>query len=96
MPIATKICRVCGKEYEACRSAKTVAGVFRWQEVACSPECGAEYLAKVREARGEVSPATHVAKSKKANKVAANPLKIIDVPVDVKGEKRDADMPAVK
>ena len=29
------------------------AGVFRWQEVACSPECGAEYLRRVQVARQE-------------------------------------------
>lgn len=46
-----KTCRTCGKEYKACRSAKTAAGVFRWQDVACSPECGAVYLAKITESR---------------------------------------------
>ena len=45
-----KACRVCGKEYEACRSAST--GAFRWQEVACSPECGEIYFRRVNEARG--------------------------------------------
>jgi len=52
MPKAIMKCRVCGKDYEACRSAKSAAGVFRWQEVACSPECGAEYLRRVQESRG--------------------------------------------
>lgn len=52
MPTATKQCRVCGKSYEACRSLKVnVDGPFRWQEVACSPECGAEYLRRVNESR---------------------------------------------
>lgn len=50
MPKATKICRVCGKQYEACHTEK-VDGTFRWQEVACSPECGEEYLRRVMEAR---------------------------------------------
>lgn len=50
-----KKCRVCGKEYEACRSANRVAGVFHWQEVACSPECGAIYLQQINESRGLVS-----------------------------------------
>lgn len=54
MPIAKKVCRVCGKEYEACRSAKRDFGVFHWQEVACSPECGTEYLRLVNEARNPV------------------------------------------
>lgn len=52
MASATKVCRVCGKAYEACRSADRRAGVFRWQEVACSPECGAIYLRQINESRG--------------------------------------------
>lgn len=51
MATAIKKCRVCGKEYEACHSAKRVDGVFRWKDVACSPECGATYLALIRESR---------------------------------------------
>ncbi len=47
-------CRVCGKEYIACRTAKNEPGVFHWQEVACSPECGEKYLNKVLEARGQL------------------------------------------
>lgn len=54
MPAAVKKCRVCGKEYEACRSAKRIDGVFRWQEVACSPECGSIYLRMVNAARAGV------------------------------------------
>lgn len=51
MASVNKTCRVCGKEYEACRSAHREAGVFRWQEVACSPECGTIYLSKIIESR---------------------------------------------
>ena len=51
MATATLKCRVCGKEYEACRSAKRVDGVFRWQDVACSPEHGAIYLDLIRKSR---------------------------------------------
>lgn len=43
-------CRVCGKEYKPCRSVVS-NGVFRWQAVACSPECGAKYLARIEESR---------------------------------------------
>lgn len=56
MASVMKKCRVCGKEYEACRSANRSAGVFRWQEVACSPECGTIYLRKIEESRGIISP----------------------------------------
>ncbi len=51
MPITKRKCRVCGKEYEACRTNKKDVGGFNWKEVACSPECGAEYLRLVQEAR---------------------------------------------
>lgn len=50
-------CRICGKEYEACRSAKRVAGVFHWQSVACCAEHGAEYLALIRASRAETAVA---------------------------------------
>lgn len=43
---------MCGKSYESCRTTHNDPGVFRWQEVACSPECGAIYLQKLKESRG--------------------------------------------
>lgn len=49
MPEQTKVCRVCGKTYKACLTRNT--GAFRYQEVACSSECGAKYLAAVQAAR---------------------------------------------
>lgn len=49
-----KICRVCGKKYEACNT-KAVKNTFRWQEVACSPECGSEYLRMTQIARGKLN-----------------------------------------
>lgn len=56
MPSAIFKCRVCGKEYEACRSLNRAIGVFRWQEVACSPECGSIYLKQINESRGIFEP----------------------------------------
>lgn len=44
---ATKICRICGKEYPACQSIRRGDGIFHYREVACSPECGKEYLRRV-------------------------------------------------
>lgn len=46
-----KYCRICGKQYEACRSRKPNDTSFHWKEVACSPECGMKYLEAVIEAR---------------------------------------------
>lgn len=70
MPVVKKTCRVCGKTYEACRSANSNPMVFHWQEVACSPECGAEYLRMVNEARNPQKKVTHTATRKRAKKGA--------------------------
>lgn len=67
MTSTIKKCRICGKEYEACRSANRNAGVFRWQEVACSPECGSVYLQKIEESRGHIST-----KKERRKKVSEN------------------------
>lgn len=53
-------CRVCGKEYEACLS-KRVGNAFRWQDVACSPECGSEYFHRIQISRGLISNNVSVA-----------------------------------
>lgn len=64
MATATRICKVCGCEYEYCHTARRVAGVFRWQDVACSPEHGNEYLARIIASRsGNVAETTKEAKS---------------------------------
>ncbi len=44
-------CRVCGKDYEACHTIRPTSDYFRWQDVACSPECGAKYLADIMASR---------------------------------------------
>ena len=50
-----KICRVCGKEYEACHTLRpNLNSEFRWQDVACCPEHGTEYLRQVMIARGQL------------------------------------------
>lgn len=53
----TMKCRICGKEYEACRNTKRVDGVFRWQSVACCAEHGAEYLVLIRASRAKTAAA---------------------------------------
>lgn len=69
MPKQTKICRVCGATYEACRSVKNGDGTFNWREVACSPECGMKYLHDVMVSRGEVEAPKKHSKVKHTAKV---------------------------
>ena len=48
-----RVCKVCGKEYEGCHTQRpNMNNEFRWQEVACCPEHGAEYLRQVMISRG--------------------------------------------
>ena len=94
MPTAVKTCRVCGKSYAACRTMSKAAGVFRWQEVACSPECGAVYLRKVTEAR---NPAHHASKATKTSRraaPAAEAAKPADEPVAEPENQVPAEAPA--
>lgn len=56
MATATRKCKVCGKQYEYCHSFRQNTGnIFRWQDVACSPECGAIYLEQIIASRGGVT-----------------------------------------
>lgn len=55
MATATRKCKVCGCEYEYCHTNRRVAGVFRWQDVACCPEHGSVYFAKIMESRSEAN-----------------------------------------
>lgn len=52
MATGMKRCKICGKDYEACHTQAFAAGVFRWQDVACCPEHGMQYLERVNAARG--------------------------------------------
>lgn len=69
MAKATKICKVCGKEYEYCRTFKQYDGVFRYQDVACCPEHAAIYFAEVDIARG------HAVEHKESDKTKARSTK---------------------
>ena len=57
-----RICRVCGAEYEACRTRWKPGDGNRWQDVACSPEHGAQYFADIFASRnGEIKQESVVA-----------------------------------
>lgn len=69
--MATRICKVCGKEYEYCHTQRTVPGIFRYQDVACCAEHGSIYLARVLAARSEDNK-PELKPSKKAEVVEAD------------------------
>lgn len=58
MATGTKICKICGKEYECCKTVRHVDGVFRWQDVACCVEHGQEYLNLVLMTRSDTPSAS--------------------------------------
>ena len=43
----TAPCRVCGKQFVPCNKSSAEIGAFNYREVACSMECGKEYLRRV-------------------------------------------------
>lgn len=83
MAKAIRTCRVCGKKYEACKTFAVPTDIFRWQEVACSPECGSEYLSRVMSARGikdekKRSRSKKVVEMLEALKTSAEPKQVHD------------------
>lgn len=52
MPKGIRKCKVCGCEYPYCKTNRT-SGVFRYQDVACSPEHGKIYLSQVLKSRSK-------------------------------------------
>lgn len=56
MTKAMKKCKVCGADYEYCHTVRSTIDIFRWQDVACCPEHGSEYFAKVLESRKTKEP----------------------------------------
>lgn len=51
MAVQTVPCRVCGKMFVPCNKTSSDLGAFNYHAVACSPECGAEYIRRVQAAR---------------------------------------------
>lgn len=78
-----KQCRVCGKDYEPCHSTKLQPGVFRWREVACSPECGAIYLQRIQESRGVLPKDDKKLRSKKRTVKSVEVEVVTDSEADV-------------
>lgn len=73
-----RICKVCGKEYDYCKTWLS-ENKFRWQDVACSVECGAKYFADIEASRNksaeteeaQIAPKKTSRRKKKATEVVA-------------------------
>lgn len=55
MAQGTRVCRVCGKEYPFCKTYNPNR-IFRYQDVACCPEHGAQFLAEAMQVCGSLRP----------------------------------------
>lgn len=76
-------CRVCGKPFVPCNKPSAVLGAFNYRSIACSPECGAEYLRRVQATR-QKSEAENVLVDAKASAEKA----VAEVPASEKKPKR--------
>ena len=72
MAVRTIPCRVCGKMFTPCNNTSGALGAFNYREVACSPECGTEYLRRVQAARQKPSNAPDATVSTDDKKVTEN------------------------
>lgn len=52
MAQSTRICKICGIEYPYCKTENR-GDRFRYQDVACCPEHGSIYFAKIAESRSK-------------------------------------------
>lgn len=57
MAQGTRVCKICGKEYPFCKTSKP-KNVFRYQDVACCLEHGAQYLEAILRSRGKLPEET--------------------------------------
>ena len=67
MPKTIRKCKVCGKDDEYCKTWVS-ANKFRYQDVACSPECGSKYFAMIEASRSEKKDAEEAEAPKKSPK----------------------------
>ena len=65
IPNGTRICKVCGKEYEYCKTK--ARGQFKWQDVACCIEHANQYFEEIAISRGE-KKSPSIDQPKKQNK----------------------------
>lgn len=70
-----KVCKICGKEYEYCKSFKPSDGTFRWQDVGCCIEHANQYLSAVLASR-DTKPKAKSKSIKKKDVVASDEISV--------------------
>ena len=64
MATGIRKCKICGKEYQYCKTNRK-ANIFRYQDVACCPEHGSQYFAKIEASRAPKKDESSLKKTKK-------------------------------
>lgn len=90
MPSGTRTCKICGCEYEYCKTHRS-QNIFRWQDVACSPEHGQEYLERVIASRSKTGAATVASETSKPKKIRKKAQKVIEEDNNEELSKEDFD-----
>lgn len=89
MATRTIECRVCGKQFVPCNKSSASLCAFNYRSIACSPECGVEYLRRVQEARKQPE--------QKATAELVGQLEIAETAaVNIDGENSDDTVKAVE
>lgn len=85
-------CRVCGKMFVPCNKPSNVIGAFNYHSIACSPECGAEYLRRVQAARQKPNSETASVDAKvSAEEDVVQVMGDEQKPKRTRGKRRDAN-----
>lgn len=102
MDRSLKTCKVCGQQYKPCRPTYASDGIYRWQDVACCAEHGAQYFEMVMSSRS----AAKAAEDNAAQDVAVSDADVAPVETDVvaaevesegcNGERQTEDITARK
>lgn len=83
-------CRVCGKMFVPCNKPSVAIGAFNYRSIACSLECGAEYLRRVQAARQKSDAESVLVDAKvSAEKAVAEVLASEKKPKRSRGKRRE-------
>ena len=82
-------CRVCGKMFVPCNKPSAVIGAFNYHSLACSPECGAEYLRRVQAARQEFAVEQAPDATVSTDEANAEDETVKETPKRTRGKRRE-------